>query len=70
MGFGGGKSFDFGGVVVEPGDTLLDGWGVVTLSVLEGESFRDWDKLLLVAAGYTTNTGMRIHEYESGRKSP
>lgn len=68
VGFSGGKNFDFGGVVVEPGDTLLDGWSVVTLSVLEGESFRDWDKLLLVAAGYTTNTGMRIHEYESGRE--
>jgi len=68
VGFGGGKSYDFGNVVVEPGYTLLDGWSVVTLSVLEGESFRDWDKLLLLAAGYATNTGMRIREYESGRE--
>lgn len=68
VGFGGGKSFDFGDVVVEPGDTLLDGWSVVTLSVLEGESFRDWDKLLLLAVGYAANTGMRIREYEGGRE--
>jgi len=68
VGFVGGESLDFGAVVVEPGDTLLDGWGMVTLSILEGESFRDWDKLLLLAAGYATNTGMRIREYESGRE--
>jgi len=68
VGFGGGKSFDFGGLMVEPGDALLDGWSVVTLSVSEGDSFRNWDKLLLIAAGYVTNTGMRIREYESGRE--
>jgi len=65
-GFGGRRSFDSGDVVVELGGTLLDDWGVTTLTVMEGESFADWDKLLLIAAGYTINTGMSISEYESG----
>ena len=66
VGFGGRKSFDFGGVVVELGDTLLDDWSVITLTVIEGQSFTDWDRLLLIAAGYTINTGMSVGEYESG----
>lgn len=66
VGFSGGRSYDLGSVVVEPGDTLLHGWGVVTLTVMEGEAFEDWNKLLLIAAGYTTNDGMRIRQYESG----
>ncbi len=66
-GFGGGMSFDFRGVVVEPGNTVLDGWSVITLTVVEGVSFTDWGKLLLIAAGYTTNTGMTVSAYENGR---
>ena len=66
VGFGGRKSFDFGGVVVELGDTLLDDWSVTTLTIMEGRSFADWGKLLLIAAGYTMNTGMSVSEYESG----
>lgn len=34
---------------------------------MEGESFEDWNKLLLIAAGYTTNDGMMIRQYESGK---
>jgi len=67
VGFGGGKSFDFGSVSIEPGETLLDDWSVVTLSIVEGEGFTDWDRLLLVAVGYATNTGMRVSAYEGGR---
>jgi hypothetical protein len=67
VGFGGRRSFDFGAVVIELGGTLLDDWGVTTLTVMEGKSFADWDRLLLIAAGYTINTGMSVIEYESGK---
>ena len=66
VGFGGGEDFDFGNVIIEVEHTLLDDWSVVTLTVIEGKDFADWDRLLLVATGYTTNTGMSISEYESG----
>ena len=66
VGFGGRSSFDFGGIVVELEDTLLDDWSVTTLTVIEGQSFTEWDRLLLIAAGYTINTGMSVGEYESG----
>jgi hypothetical protein len=66
-GFSGGRAFDFGSAVIEPGDTVLDGWSVVAMSVMEGQSFSDWKGLLLIAAGYTTNTGMKISAYEDGR---
>ncbi|MGQ9513865.1 MAG: carbohydrate binding domain-containing protein [Thermoproteota archaeon] len=68
VGFGSGSSFDLGSVVIEPGSTLLDDWCVITLSVIEGENFVNFEKLLLIAAGYTVNSGMRILEYESGRE--
>ena len=64
IGFGGGRKIDFGTIVVEPGETLLDGWSVISLSVLDGESFESCDRALIVAAGYATNTGMRLHTYE------
>ncbi len=66
LGFGGGNTYNFGHVVIEPNDTLLDGWCVITLHVIDGESFAKWRRLLLIAAGYTTNTGMVVREYESG----
>ncbi|MGB9718631.1 MAG: carbohydrate binding domain-containing protein [Thermoproteota archaeon] len=64
VGFTGGRSLDFGALVIEPGETLLEGWSVVTVSVLEGESLDSWSRLLLIAAGYVTNTGMRLRTYE------
>lgn len=64
VGFTGGRSLDFGALVIEPGETLLEGWSLVTVSVLEGESFDSWSRLLLIAAGYVTNTGMRLRTYE------
>jgi len=66
VGFSGGKSFGFGSVSIELGETLLDDWGVITLSVIEGEGFTDWGRLLLVTVGYATNTGMTVSAYEGG----
>ncbi|NHV99730.1 MAG: hypothetical protein HA496_08835 [Thaumarchaeota archaeon] len=64
VGFTGGRSLDFGELVIEPGETLLEGWSLITVSVLEGESFDSWRRLLVIAAGYVTNTGMRLRTYE------
>jgi len=67
IGFCGGKSYDFDVVVIEPGKTLLEGWSLITLSVMRGDSLKDWRNLLLIAAGYTINNGTKIMEYSSGR---
>jgi len=66
IGFGGEKQFDLGNIVVEPGRTLLGTWGVITLSVVNGESFADWNSLLLVAAGFSTNNGSVIRDFRTG----
>lgn len=63
IGFSGGRSLDFGALVIDPGETLLEGWSIITVTVLEGESFESWNRLLLIAAGYVTNTGMRLCTY-------
>ena len=39
---------------------------IIRTSLIDRRSFADWDKLLLIAAGYTINTGMSISEYENG----
>jgi hypothetical protein len=67
IGFCGNRRYDFSRLVIEPGMTVLDGWGVITLSVMDGENFEGWRRLLLVAAGYTVNSNMRVMEYPSGK---
>ena len=67
IGYIGGRSFRLGDIEVEVGRTLLNGFGVVALTVLDGVSFEDWNRVLVLAIGYTGNTGMQIREYESGR---
>ncbi|MBO3841735.1 MAG: carbohydrate binding domain-containing protein [Candidatus Brockarchaeota archaeon] len=64
IGFSGDRSLDFGALVIDPGETLLEGWSIITVTVLEGESLESWNRLLLIAAGYVTNTGMRLSTYE------
>jgi len=67
IGFCGGEKYDFGSVVIEPGKTILNGWAIITLNIMEGWSFEDWRSILLVAAGYTINNNAKIMEYASGR---
>lgn len=56
IGFGGGKSFALGDVVIEPGPALQDGFAVITLTARAGEGAAgSW---LLTATGYADNTGM------------
>jgi hypothetical protein len=66
IGFGGGKRFNFENVAIEPGKTLLGTWSIMTLSVIDGESFDNWNSLLLVTAGFSTNNGSIIREYQTG----
>jgi hypothetical protein len=67
IGFGGGRKLEFGNTVIEVGETLLDGWCAITLSTLDGKNISSSKKMLLIAAGYTTNTRMRLRTYEGGR---
>jgi hypothetical protein len=66
VGFGGGKKHVFGAVTIEPHETLLGTWSVITLTVMDGQSFDDWNTLLLVATGYSINSRAEIREYVSG----
>jgi hypothetical protein len=59
IGFGGGKRFDLGGVIVEPGDTAQAGWSATTLTAMEGQDFRGPARLLVTATGTAENTDMR-----------
>ncbi len=58
IGYGGGKKFDLGGVIIEPGPTSQDGWGVVTLTVMDG-SLKGPGRLLITATGTAENTDMK-----------
>ncbi len=57
IGFGGGGRFDLGGVVIEPGQGVQDGWSAITLTAKNpaGAPTR-W---LVTATGYAENTGMK-----------
>jgi hypothetical protein len=57
LGHGGGECFELGGVVIEPGKTLQDGWCTVTVTAMEG-TIAGPGKLLLTATGLSENTGM------------
>jgi hypothetical protein len=59
IGYGGGKRFDLGGVVVAPGATRQDGWCAVTLTVTEGGLSSGAARLLITAVGEAENTGMK-----------
>jgi hypothetical protein len=58
IGYGGGKRFDLGGVLIEPGPTAQDGWCTVTVTVLEGELGSARARLLVTATGLAENSGM------------
>jgi hypothetical protein len=66
IGFNGGSSLSFGNIVVKPGETLLDGWSVITISAMNGKNMTSGNRMLLIAAGYTTNTGMFLRTYDGG----
>ncbi|MEM2408287.1 MAG: beta-galactosidase, partial [Ignisphaera sp.] len=64
-GFIGGKRFDLGEIVIEVKNTLLNGWATIAIHVIEGSSFRDAKRVLVVAVGLTTNTETKIYNYDN-----
>jgi hypothetical protein len=58
IGYGSGQRFDLGGVVIEPGATVQDGWSAVTLTAMEGNLAEGTARLLITATGYAQNTDM------------
>jgi hypothetical protein len=59
IGFGAGKKFELGELVVKPGPTMQAGFSVITASVVKGASFRESGaSILLTATGHVENTGM------------
>jgi len=58
IGYAGGKRFDLGGVIVEPGGTSQDGWCTLTLTTLEGSLPAGPARLLVTATGKAENTEM------------
>ena len=58
VGFGGGKRFDLGGLVIEPGPTMEDGWSAITLTAMEGDLISGPARVLVTATGRAENSGM------------
>jgi hypothetical protein len=58
IGYSGGKRFDLGGVVIEPGATSQDGWSAITVTALDGTLASGPARVLITATGYVQNTDM------------
>jgi Carbohydrate binding domain len=59
IGFGAGKTFDLGDVIIRPGSSRQNGYSVITASVVKGENFHSpGARLLVTATGYVENQGM------------
>lgn len=58
IGWGAGRRFTLGGVMVEPGETLQQGWSALTLTALTGSLDAGPARLLVTASGLVENTNM------------
>jgi hypothetical protein len=58
IGFGGGKRFDLGGVLIEPGSGLQDGWSALTLTAMDAAPAAP-SKWLITATSRAENTGQQ-----------
>lgn len=58
VGYGAGKKFDLGGVRIEPGPTMQDGWSAITVTVMDGDLASRPVRLLITATGRAENTRM------------
>jgi hypothetical protein len=65
IGYGGGKRFDLGGFVVEPGDGVQNGWSAITITKV-GEGKTNPAQWLITATGYADNEGM---DWKNAEKS-
>jgi hypothetical protein len=59
IGYVGGKHYDLGNVVIEPGATRQDGWCALTVTAMEGSMASGPARLLITATGHAENTGMK-----------
>ncbi|ADM28658.1 Carbohydrate-binding CenC domain protein [Ignisphaera aggregans DSM 17230] len=66
-GFIGNREFDFGLIKIRVGNTLLDGWGTVALHVVDGDSFENARKIIVIAYGVTANTNEKLYDYDTQR---
>ncbi len=59
IGFGAGKTFELGDIILKPGPTMQRGFSVITVSVVRGADFHTPGAAILVTAtGYVENRGM------------
>ncbi|MCK7517961.1 MAG: hypothetical protein MZV64_09735 [Ignavibacteriales bacterium] len=64
-----GKNFDLGGIMIRP-RAAIQGWAVISMSLLEGETLaRGAEKILLTACGFSSNTGLACRRYPSGESA-
>ena len=59
IGFAAGKSCNAGGITIQPGDTSLDGFSVVTLNAVDGQELGKTGRYLLTAVSRCLNPGMK-----------
>jgi len=58
IGFGAGKTFELGDMILKPGVTMQRGFSVITASAVRGDSFHSAGaRILLTATGYVENQG-------------
>lgn len=55
------RKFELGEIGLQIGRTRLD-WATITLTAIEGTSFRQPGRFLLAASGYMQNTGAKVEE--------
>lgn len=56
VGYSGGNTYDLGGIVLEPGAAIQSGWSAITLTEMEGLSFKEPTRWLVTATGYVENS--------------
>ena len=58
IGFGAGRTFEFGDAIIKPGPTMQHGFSVITASVVRGDDFHSpGARILVTATGYVENQG-------------
>ncbi len=59
IGFGAGKTFELGDVILKPGPTMQRGFSVITASAVRGANFHEpGARILVTATGYVENRGV------------
>ena len=67
-GFLGDRRFTFGNITIEVKDTLLGGWATIAMHVVEGSSFADAKRILVLTIGVSLNSNMPIYKFDTKQK--